>query len=173
MPRERLSGWTSPPVAFMAAKGIWMPTKPARMCKYPYCPNLTFDPSGYCDVHAAMRPAARMPDKRPSAPRRGYGRDWQKIRAEVLTKAGIPRELWPLYDIDHNPRYNPAIEPDHRKYTLIPRLHGEHSSKTNHEDGGFGHRRGESKSLESIAVNRMRCSMSHTTDSRGKGVRHA
>ena len=173
MPRERLSGWTSPPVAFMAAKGIWMPTKPARMCKYPYCPNLTFDPSGYCDVHAAMRPAARMPDKRPSAPRRGYGRDWQKIRAEVLTKAGIPRELWPLYDIDHNPRYNPAIEPDHRKYTLIPRLHGEHSSKTNHEDGGFGHRRGESKSLESIAVNRMRWPKFSSTDSQAKGVRDA
>ncbi|SLM15280.1 hypothetical protein SPIROBIBN47_410014 [uncultured spirochete] len=158
---------------YMAAKGLWMPTKPARMCKYPYCPNLTYDPSGYCDIHAAMRQAGRMPDKRPSSPRRGYGRDWQKVRAEVLTKAGIPRDLWPLYDVDHNPPYNPAIEPDHRKYTLIPRLHGEHSSKTNREDGGFGHRRGESISLQSFAVNRMRCSMSHTTDSRGKGVRHA
>ncbi len=159
---------------YMAAKGILMPTKPARMCKYPYCPNLTSDSSGYCDVHAAMRPAGRMPDKRPSSPRRGYGRDWQKIRAEVLTKTGIPRNLWPLYDIDHNPPYNPAVEPDHRKYTLIPRLHGEHSSKTCREDGGFGRsRRGESKSLEPFSVNRSRFPMSHSTDSRGKGVYHA
>ncbi len=158
---------------YMAAKGILMPTKPARMCKYPYCPNLTSDSSGYCDVHAAMRPAGRMPDKRPSSPRRGYGRDWQKIRAEVLTKTGIPRNLWPLYDIDHNPPYNPAIEPDHRKYTLIPRLHGEHSSKTCREDGGFGRRRGESKSLEAFSVNRSGFPMSHSTDSRGKGVYHA
>jgi len=158
---------------YMAAKGILMPTKPARMCKYPYCPNLTSDSSGYCDVHAAMRPAGRMPDKRPSSPRRGYGRDWQKIRAEVLTKTGIPRNLWPLYDIDHNPPYNPAVEPDHRKYTLIPRLHGEHSSKTCREDGGFGRRRGESKSLEAFSVNRSGFPMSHSTDSRGKGVYHA
>jgi hypothetical protein len=158
---------------YMAAKGILMPTKPARMCKYPYCPNLTSDSSGYCDVHAAMRPAGRMPDKRPSSPRRGYGRDWQKIRAEVLTKTGIPCNLWPLYDIDHNPPYNPAIEPDHRKYTLIPRLHGEHSSKTCREDGGFGRRRGESKSLEAFSVNRSGFPMSHSTDSRGKGVYHA
>lgn len=158
----------------MAAKGILMPTKPARMCKYPYCPNLTSDSSGYCDVHAAMRPAGRMPDKRPSSPRRGYGRDWQKIRAEVLTKTGIPRNLWPLYDIDHNPPYNPAVEPDHRKYTLIPRLHGEHSSKTCREDGGFGRsRRGESKSLEPFSVNRSGYPFIHTTNSRGKGLSHA
>lgn len=154
----------------MAAKGIWMPTKPARMCKYPYCPNLTTDPSGYCNTHAILRQTGRMPDKRPSSPRRGYGRDWQKIRAEVLTKAKIPQNLWPLYDVDHNPPYDASIEPDHRKYMLIPRLHGEHSSKTNREDGGFGNRRGESKSLESNAVNRMRGSMFHATDSQGKGV---
>lgn len=151
-----------------------MPIKPARMCKHPYCPNLTNDPSGYCDVHASLRPSPRFPDKRPSSTRRGYGRDWQKIRAEVLAKAGIPRDLWPLYDVDHNPRYNPTIEPDHRKYTLIPRLHSEHSKKTNREDGGFGHhRRGESKSLEPFNVNRGGFPMSHSTDSRGKGVYHA
>ena len=56
----------------------------------------------------------------------------------VLQKAGIPRGEWGKYDVDHNPPYNPALEPDHTKYQLIPRLHGEHSSKTVREDGGWG-----------------------------------
>jgi 5-methylcytosine-specific restriction protein A len=170
MPRERLSGWTSPPVAFMAAKGIWMPTKPARMCRIPNCPNLTQDPSGYCPLH---KPAysVRKPDKRMAPSRRGYCRAWRKVREEVLERYGIPRHLWSRYDVDHNPPYNPAVEPDHRKYTLIPRLHAEHSSKTCHKDGGFGHaRRGESESYGSPEVYRSGYPSFHTTDSRGKGV---
>ena len=118
-----------------------MPYKPARPCKVPSCPGLTHDQSGYCDNHAALRPAARARDYRPSAAQRGYDVGWRKIRCKVLQKAGIPRAEWWRYDVDHNPPYNPAIEPDHEKYTLIPRLHGEHSRKTVIEDGGWGRRR--------------------------------
>jgi hypothetical protein len=42
--------------------------------------------------------------------------------------------MWPEYDVDHNPPYNPDIEPDHRKYTLVPMLRSDHSRKTVRED---------------------------------------
>jgi len=63
-----------------------------------------------------------------------YGYEWRKIRARVLIAYGIPKEAWSKYDVDHNPPYNPEIEPDHRMYTLIPRLHADHSRKTAQED---------------------------------------
>lgn len=69
-------------------------------------------------------------DKRLSPSKRGYGSEWKKIREKVLKSYGIPKEKWSLYDIDHNPAYNPEIEPNHTKYNLIPRLHSEHSRKT-------------------------------------------
>lgn len=72
----------------------------------------------------------RPKDNRKSSSRRGYGNSWRKIRVEILKKNSIPKEQWPLYDIDHNPPYNPSIEPNHRKYKLIPRLHADHSKKT-------------------------------------------
>lgn len=149
-----------------------MPYKPARQCRIPYCPNLTNDRSGFCDAHAEYRGIQRGFENRPSSSRRGYGREWQKIRREVLTRAGIPCELWPQYDIDHNPRYNPSVEPDHRKYDLIPRLRGDHSKKTIREDGGLGHRRGGVESLVPQRVNRSVSADSHSTDSGGKGVAH-
>ncbi len=81
----------------------------------------------YKDTVQGMRPR-RSPSKR------GYDHTWRKVRAKVLAEAGIPPEQWPLYDVDHNPPYNPGWEPDHTKYTLIPRLHDDHSSKTAQED---------------------------------------
>lgn len=156
-----------------------MPIKPARQCRSPFCPNLTNDRSGFCDAHASLRQTGivRGVEHRGSSARRGYGYEWQKIRREVLTAAGIPAKLWPLYDIDHVPRYNPEVEPDHRKYRLIPRLHADHTRKTNHEDGGLGHRKasdgGISASLERSDIDRSGYPSSHSTDSRGKGVVHA
>lgn len=76
----------------------------------------------------------RDKDTRPSAARRGYGSKWKMIRLKVLEQCGIPRDSWPLYDVDHNPAYNPQVEPDHWKYQLIPRLHSEHSTKTMRSD---------------------------------------
>ncbi len=78
--------------------------------------------------------ACRPADTRPSNADRGYDHAWRKVRAEVLEEHGIPRELWSKYAVDHNPRYNAAVEPDHRKYNLIPRLMRDHNRKTAIED---------------------------------------
>jgi hypothetical protein len=81
----------------------------------------------------------RARDHRPSPAKRGYGREWrEKIRPRVLREHGIPRDQWHLYDVDHNPPYDPDVEPDHIKYQLVPRLRPDHSRKTAREDGGFG-----------------------------------
>lgn len=107
-----------------------MPTRPASPCTVATCPNRK-----PCPLHG------RAPDTRPSATARGYGWEWRKVRAEVLRQHGIPEAEWHLWDVDHSPRYDPANEPDHRRYTLTPRLHGEHSRKTATSDGGFGNKR--------------------------------
>ena len=109
-----------------------MPTKPLSPCRAYDCPGMARGRGGYCAAHASMA------DDRPSAASRGYGAEWRKIREAVLTRAGIPPKAWHLYDIDHEPPYNPAMEYDHRRYKLTPRLHGAHSSKTAERDGGFG-----------------------------------
>ena len=103
-----------------------MPNSPnRRICVH--C-RQTFSGSG------CLCPLCRPSDNRQSPAKRGYGRAWQKIRETVLSSAGIPSEQWPLYDVDHNPPYNPALEPDHLRDNLIPRLHADHSSKTAKED---------------------------------------
>ena len=68
------------------------------------------------------------------AVREAYDSYWYKVRQEVLQRSGIPRDQWSLYDVDHNPPYNKDLEPDHRKYTLIPMLKADHSHKTATED---------------------------------------
>lgn len=122
--------------------GFWratVPTKQARLCRVPSCPNLTTDKTGYCPAHAHLYvPFARRQDSRPSAARRGYDRAWHIVRAEVLRAHGIPPSEWHRYDVDHNPPYNALVEPDHRKYKLVPRLHGDHSRKTSRENRGWG-----------------------------------
>ena len=108
-----------------------------RPCLHPGCPELV--DRGYCDTHRKAIP--RKPDKRGAAYTRGYGREWQKIRMEVLQEAGIPQHEWIRYDVDHVPRYDPETEPDHRAYALIPMLRADHSRKTVKHDGGFGNTR--------------------------------
>lgn len=137
-----------------------VPSKPARQCRIPTCPNLTLDKTGFCVAHVHLyKPFERRQDRRPSSTQRGYGRTWQAIRIRVLVAHGIPEDRWPEYDIDHNPPYNPAIEPDHNKYQLTPKLHGTHSRKTVREDGGWGqqkaHGPGGDKSLPPSSVNRL------------------
>lgn len=114
-----------------------MPYKPNRPCRYPGCVNTTPSKQGYCETHAHHYQPPRYPstDNRPSAAARGYGKDWQAIRAEVLRSSGIPKELWHLYDVHHEPEYNPAIEPNHRNYKLTPMLHNAHSRHTSRARG--------------------------------------
>lgn len=103
-------------------------------CGHPLCPSVIPMGDRLCIVHLGMLPI----DLRPSSGQRGYDSRWRRIRAQVLTAHGIPSRDWHLYDIDHDPPYDAEREPDHLKYKLTPRLHGEHSSKTAREDGGFG-----------------------------------
>ncbi len=112
---------------------FFMLIKPARLCRNPHCPNLTTDPSGYCPVHRPVSliiPGTSL-NRKSSFLACGYGYDRRKIREGVLTRAGIPECQWRFYDVD------PKREPDYRRYTFIPRLHGELSHKTNKEHGGF------------------------------------
>jgi hypothetical protein len=103
-----------------------MPNKCNSYCAESGCPGIAEKGSYYCAIHKRVR----LADYRQSAAKRGYDRNWQRIRVRVLRQSGIPREEWPKYDVDHNPPYDPATEPDHNKYTLIPRLHADHSRKT-------------------------------------------
>lgn len=109
-----------------------MPRRALSPCRQPGCPNLAD-----CAVHA--RPARTGPARSSAAA--GYGYQWQQIRAEVLRRAGIPRADWPRYDVDHDPPYNPSLQPDHRRYTLTPMLRSAHARKTARQDGGFGNRK--------------------------------
>ena len=114
-----------------------MPSRPKRYCSYPGCREYAVKGSLYCQKHRPVK-QNRSRDTRPSAAKRGYGREWQNIRKIILAEYGIPKERWPLYDVDHNPPYNPDVDPNHWNYELIPRLHSEHSRKTAKQDGGFG-----------------------------------
>jgi hypothetical protein len=82
----------------------------------------------------SLCPDCKPKDMRQSSADRGYDREWQRIRREVLKEHGVPQWEWSLYDVDHNPAYDPDVQPDHRSYTLIPRLKSDHSRKTARED---------------------------------------
>jgi hypothetical protein len=99
---------------------------------------LTKSDSGYCDAHQSLATQLRPPDRRPGSTERGYGANWQRIRERTLKMFGIPMCDWHLYDVDHDPPYDKARDPDHAHYRLTPRLHGGHSAKTASADGGFG-----------------------------------
>lgn len=132
-----------------------MPRRTQTICKIPGCGRLT--DRGYCKYHAKRAEALRSHDTRDSSSRRGYDAAWRKIRAAVLRKAGIPKERWPEFDVHHSPPYNPAIEPDHRKYHLQAVPRSEHSRITSKTGGGFGNRRqgeGEVKSLRNTPIDR-------------------
>ena len=101
-----------------------------RPCLYAGCTNTV--KSGYCQTHSHFYnpPQRSAAGHRPSAASKGYDKDWKAIRIEVLRKHGVPRELWHLYNVHHEPPYNQAIEPNHRKYKLTPMLHANHSRET-------------------------------------------
>ena len=104
-----------------------MPNRPGSPCRYPLCPNLATY-RGYCKKHQ------KESESRPNASRRGYDANWRQSREKCLRQHGIPASEWYKYDIDHEPRYDASIDPDHSHYRLTPRLHSEHSRKTATED---------------------------------------
>lgn len=103
-----------------------MPWRTRKPCSWPGCSELTS--GSYCAGHS--RQAPKQQDRRPSSSVRGYGRTWRRVRERTLRAHGIPPDRWPLYAVDHNPPYDPEIDPNHNHYTLIPRLIAEHNRKT-------------------------------------------
>ena len=62
-----------------------MPAAAKRPCSQPGCAALVT--SGRCDLH--KRKIERGPDNRGSSTRRGYGADWQKLRAWFICERGF------------------------------------------------------------------------------------
>jgi len=127
-----------------------MPIKPQRPCRYPGCPNLTGDKSGYCPEHLTkmkqqLKQTKREHDRqRGSAASRGYDWRWQKASKLYLANHPLCAEcqrqgrVKVAALVDH-------IEPHRGDYGLFwdysnwQSLCKEcHNIKTASEDGAFG-----------------------------------
>lgn len=113
-----------------------MPLLAKRYCTTPFCSELV-DRGGRCANHTR-----RLPDDRPTAWRRGYGRQHRANRAYVLRRDPLCVRCLALG------RAEPSTDADH----VVPLARGGaddpsnmqglchscHSRKTAREDGGFG-----------------------------------
>jgi len=60
-----------------------MALRPPTACRHPGCPEITRHRSGYCKLHRieqCKRWRREQEANRPSASKRGYGKDWQRLR---------------------------------------------------------------------------------------------
>jgi 5-methylcytosine-specific restriction protein A len=60
-----------------------MPWLSPHPCRHPGCGTLIRGSRGFCEEHQAQA-RKRQDELRPSAARRGYGKDWRRRRAEYL-----------------------------------------------------------------------------------------
>ncbi len=60
-----------------------MPVKPGRQCRFPGCPAVVSDSSGYCPEHQ-RQVSVQYERTRETAVKRGYDTRWNKIRKMVL-----------------------------------------------------------------------------------------
>lgn len=110
-----------------------MPTAPKRPCPQAGCPVLIDRDQRACEQHARARE-----QRRGNAGQRGYDHAWRKLREQVLARD-------PVCTICHEA---PSTDADHivsrrnggkdQMSNLRGTCHPCHSSKTVHEDGGFG-----------------------------------
>ena len=63
-----------------------MPDAPLKVCRWPGCHELTRDRSGYCPDHQSKAEERRKQRSRDrgNTTARGYGREWQRLRAAYL-----------------------------------------------------------------------------------------
>lgn len=126
--------------------GTMMPLKPSRPCKYPGCPALTDNKSGYCPQHL-KEIRQRYDSQRNGSTARGYDWQWQKYRKAYLAEHPLCVECEKLgwvkaaTTVDH---IIPVSGPDDPLF-WAPNNHQSlctehHNRKTAKEDGGFGNR---------------------------------
>lgn len=107
-----------------------MPSRPVGPCTYPGCPGRATAGHGRCEAHA-RQDRQRFDQARGTRQERGYGAEWQRIRAELLVEQPTCAEPGcgqPTVDFDHEPRYVPGT--DHRGYRLTGYCHRHHSART-------------------------------------------
>ena len=123
-----------------------MPRAPLTHCQRPGC-GLAVERQGACPPECGT-PRKRPADTRPSAPRRGYGRLWRKIRMTVLRREPLCRRCAaegrarPATEVDHVVPL--ARGGTHAAGNLQPLCKPCHSRKTKREDGpgnGRGYKR--------------------------------
>ncbi|MBQ0090247.1 MAG: HNH endonuclease [Prevotellaceae bacterium] len=61
-----------------------MPKSPKRPCRYPSCPCLTDDKSGYCELHRKSERRKYDRYERDPEIKKIYGRRWEKIRDNYI-----------------------------------------------------------------------------------------
>lgn len=92
-----------------------MPSRANRPCKERGCPNLTRDPSGYCDGHRqeaiekVNERRAQLDKHRGSARERGYDGTWERLRKMYL------REHPLCEDCLEEGKLEPATEVHHKE----------------------------------------------------------
>ena len=123
------------------------PMKPARPCRYPGCPNLTDDKSGFCDAHRKAE-MARYDSQRGTATQRGYDSRWAEYsrlyRKEhpLCVMCEAEGRIVVSEVVDHIKAVTGPDDPlfwepsNHQALCLF-----HHSQKTMNLDGGFGHGR--------------------------------
>ena len=122
-----------------------MPTKPARPCRWPRCPQLTLDRSGYCAAH--LKAARAQHDaQRGTAAQRGYGARWQRAGKAYLREHPLceiclkknPPVIEPATLVDHiiPHRGDPVLFWDPGNWESASEHC--HNEKTAREDGAFG-----------------------------------
>ena len=118
-----------------------MPRKPKRPCTVPGCGKLV--DGGRCDCG---RKKDREPDFRVSAAKRGYDRQWRKVRRIVLEREPLCRfcyekgEVVPATEVDHIKPISQGgarLDPDNLR-SLCKSCHSSHTAR---QGGGFGNSR--------------------------------
>jgi 5-methylcytosine-specific restriction protein A len=120
-----------------------MPRKPARPCRYPGCPNLTDDRSGYCWDHL-KKTRQQYDNQRGTSTQRGYDARWRKYRAMYLAEHPLCKECLKKnmvveatvvdHIIPHRGDYNLFWDPKNHQ----PLCETSHNIKTATVDGAFG-----------------------------------
>jgi 5-methylcytosine-specific restriction enzyme A len=113
-----------------------VPWKLSGPCLEPGCPERAIR-AGRCAAHQRQTPQRQYDAQRASPSARGYGREWQRIRASFLQLFPVCRVCGaPATDVDHITAL--ADGGTHDYANLQPLCHAHHSAKTARENRRWG-----------------------------------